>query len=81
MNLVIYDLVAKQDSTNTVVNANYNRYTSNSASVRDPVRCIQLGLDTQLVQYTSGASASTGTYPIVAASTAKTIYNITLKPT
>ncbi|ORX36975.1 hypothetical protein BCR36DRAFT_461353 [Piromyces finnis] len=81
MNLVIYDIVAKQDSTDSVVNANYNYYNdpANSAH-RNPIRCIELGLSAGNGQYTAYESSTTQ-YPIVADSTAKELHDITLGPT
>lgn len=82
MNLVIYDLVCKQDSTNSVMNANYNYYQTTAAvsSHRDPIRCIQLGLDTQTGYY-PGGNIGTGAVNLVSDPNQKDIYDITLKPT
>lgn len=79
MNLVIYDLVCKQDSTNSVVNANYNNYetTNYNNSHRNPIRCVELGLSTQTGYY----PGTTGAVNLVADPTAKTLSDITLKPT
>lgn len=80
MNLVIYDIVCKQDTTNACTNVNYNikEDPSNSAG-RDPVRLIELGLNSVSGIYTIDPQQTSGT--IVSDSTAKTLHDISLKPT
>lgn len=92
MNLVIYDLVCKQDSTGSVKNANYNTFSTTDnttsgahtndidSSARDPVRCIEMGLSAATGAFTYGQTI-TSSGQIVADSTQKSLYDITLKPT
>jgi len=82
MNLVIYDIVCKQDTTNSCASQNYNVYNDpNNASARNPIRLIELGLEAQYGEYTIAEQTAVEDYPIVADSNAKTLHDINLKPT
>lgn len=82
MNLVIYDLVCKQDTVNSVANANWNVYETTAANAghSDPIALIEQGLSSQYGYY-PGETLQDGAHPIVTDPTQKTIYDITLKPT
>ena len=90
MNLVIYDIVCKQDTEYEAKNFSYNTTENGFSSAttppntainylvaKDPIRAIYQGLNKQDVLLNGASSVST----LVADPNAKNIYDINLKPT
>lgn len=82
MNLIIYDIVCKEDTEFQANNANYNIYENPASNVlrSDPIKCIEEGLTSKLGQYTSTAESS-ASVSILGTHNQKKINDITLKPT
>lgn len=79
MNLVIYDIVCKQDTVGSVSNTAYNNWDAiYDTTHSDPIRLISYGLSGKLGKYPGSGNASV---TLVSDPNAKQMYDITLKPT